>query len=222
MNFIDLQRACASVIDDPGYATTLGDAINAAVMSISGGIRMPDRSLTPPLPDLYAIDWVDTDPEDPFVDLPEDYQREVVLVFSETQQREVYLAKSHIQFIRRYPSLSQVGSVEAVSVKGSKLYYQGIPADTQPLVIHYYRKPVAMELDEDLPDGIPEHLHQIIVHLVAWRIFDEIEDGIDGHKANTMYHQRRFYELMDDLSAFSGIDGRPAFITDEYGVDNAF
>ncbi len=223
MNFLDLQNECLSVIDDTGYSAGMGDMINAAVMSIAGGIRMPDRSLSPPLPHLYTTDDVATVTGAAIVALPDDFQRDVIAVFSAAQQREVRLLNSHIRFIRRYPSLLTPGAVEAVSVKGGNLYYQGIPAAPDTLYVHYHRKPTPMADDDDTPDGIPEHLQRsLIVHRVAWRVFDQIEDGIEGQKVNTIYHQRRFYEAMDDLTAVIGDDGRSEFITDEYGLDNLF
>jgi len=224
MNFMDLHNECLSVIDDVGYAAGVDDMINAAVMSIAGGIRMPDRSLSPPLPHLYAMGNVATVTGAAFVALPGDFQREVIAVFSATQQREIPVSKSHIRFLKRYPSLSTPGAVDAVSVKGGNLYYQGIPATPDTLHVHYHRMPTPMEQDDDTPDGIPEHLQRsLIVHRVAWQVFDQIEDGIEGQKINTLYHQRRFYEAMEDLTAVIGDDdGRPEFVWDEYGEDNRF
>ena len=215
MQLHELEEACLSVIDDPGYASIMTDMINAAVLFIAGGVRMPNRSLSPPLPDLYSIDTINTDPTAAFVAMPTDYQRACVFCYSPVADAEIHIVDSFAKFLRLFPSLAVPGAVELVSIKGANIYYQGIPTIASALTVHYHRLPTAMVDAEDAPDGIPPHLQErLIKHRVAWVVFDEIEDGVDGAKVNTAYHQMRFYEAMDDLIAFVGIDGTPQFYED--------
>jgi hypothetical protein len=52
------------------------------------------------------------------------------------------------------------------------------------------------------PDGIPEFLHEdLLINYGAWKIFDQIEDGIDGQKVNTNYYKSLFMKAMIDLNA---------------------
>ncbi len=100
-----------------------------------------------------------------------------------------------------------------VCVKGSKLYYQGIPTAATTLGLHYYKKPTTMVTATDEPDGIPEHLQlRLIKHYVCKEIMGEaIEDGQDNHGIGVKYHTGKFYEAMTELCDYIGIDAKPHF-----------
>ena len=68
-----LTTAIHSVIQDDSY-TDLTDRINEAVNSIAGGIRIPDGTTSPPLPDLYTSATIPTT-VNAYTDLPSNYQR---------------------------------------------------------------------------------------------------------------------------------------------------
>jgi hypothetical protein len=43
------------------------------------------------------------------------------------------------------------------------------------------------------PEGIPAHLHSaLLVNYVASRLFDIIEDGVDGNKTNTRRYEEKY------------------------------
>lgn len=215
-----LLAAIKEIIQDPAYTDLLlTGRINDAVSAIAAGIRMPNGEISPPLPDLYKYAVVNTSTTLPYVSLPADYQRKVVKIYDSTS----YLISSipggdyysFSKFLGRLNKLdmTETGSVYQVCIKGTKLYYQGIPSVTFPLGIHYYRKPVAMAGDADCPDGIPEHLQmRLIKHYCCKEIFGEaIEDGQDNTGIGTKYHSMKFIEAMTDLCDFVGIDAEPQY-----------
>lgn len=220
MNLSELEERCLNIIDDAGYSATISTFINEAVLFIAGGVRMPDRSVSPPLPGLFTIGTVIAGPTDNKVALPAGFQRNLEYAYSGYSGTTVRVHRSFRRLVKTFPSMAVPGPVVAVAQKGSNLYYQGIPLAPDTLTIHYYRRPTDMTTTASTPDGIPEHLQErLITHRAAWRVFDEIEDGIEGRKVNTEYHLRRFYEAMDDLIAFVGQDGEPLFYEDTYGYD---
>lgn len=83
-------------------------------------------------------------------------------------------------------NLTDAGSVEAVALEGSTLWYYPIPETAETLTIIYYKNPDKLSSDNDEPFAIPEFLHrQILVNGACALCFSLIEDGIDGDKINT-------------------------------------
>ena len=211
--------AIQGVLQDPNYTEPyLVSSINNAVSSIAAGIRMPDGIISPPLPDLYANDVVHTSTA-AFVSLPVNYQRKVFMVYDDTSYQllppiggDYYAFTKFLRQVNRM-DLTEPGSIYRVCVKGNNLYYQGIPTTSTLLGVHYYRKPATLALDEDVPEGIPEHLHtSIIKHYVCKEIFGEkIEDGQDNKGIGTKYHTTKFFEDMNDLIDFVGQDDEPQY-----------
>lgn len=217
-----LVSAIDEVIQDDAY--DLVARINDAVNVIAGGIRMPNGGTSPPLPDLYKSDSVATTTA-AYASLPADYQRNVFNIFDASWNKisapnggSYYSFNLFLKQINNL-SLAEAGSVYIVAIKGSKLYYQGIPTAPYNIGLHYYRKPVAMALDEDEPDGIPDQFQlRLIKHYVCKEIFGEnLEDGQDNAGVGVKYHTSKFYEALQDMADFIGIDAEPQF----YGEDNA-
>jgi len=160
------------LVDDDSIADSYGDFINQGVSEIAGG--MPSlldgitnplpNVLTPPLPDLFTIDTVDTSLTEAFVDMPDDFQRDLQFAVSATGS-EIDIAESFIDFVETYPALNKAGRISEVIEHGRKLYYQGIPLSVEAITLHYYRKPVDMVNDADVPDGPwKKHLSNNSVH----------------------------------------------------------
>jgi len=221
----EIISAIEEILQDSTYTDAiLTGKINVAVSRIAGGIRMPNGGTSQPLPDLFAYGTVNTSTTLPYVSLPTNYQRDVRLVYDSSnckieppQGGDYYSFALFMQVISNM-GLAEAGSIYAVAVKGTKLYYQGIPSAATTLGVHYYRKPVDMDDDADTPDGIPAHLAiDLIKHYVLKEIMGEaIEDGQGNSGSSTQYHTAKFFETMIDLEDFIGEDSEPHY----YGQDN--
>ncbi len=192
--------------------------INRAQSAIAGGIKMPDGSVSPPLPALADYDTVATTAQ-AYASLPARYQRKVFKVLDRTgfviappRGGDYY---AYQLFLKQISDLrfTEPGSIYKVAVKGAYLCYQGIPAASENMGVHFYRQPADMALDGDTPDGIPEHLQlRLIRHYVLKEIFGEaIEDGRDNTGIATKYHTGKFFEAMEELAGFIGIDAAPQY-----------
>jgi len=208
----------------PQKDTQLTDMCNEAVSNIAAGIRMPNRGISPPLPDLQDTDTVATATDAAYKALPSDYMRGLYLVADSSGDKIAppkgggyYAFKLFMKSIQEL-DLSESGSIYRVAVKGSNLYYQGIPTATTNLTVWFYRKPTDMTANDDEPDGIPDHLQvRLICHHVCKEILGELlhrtKDAQDlkvllmGKK----YHKTEFYEAMQDLVDFIGIDAEPMY-----------
>lgn len=220
----EIISAINEVLQDSTYTDTiLTGKINVAVSRIAAGIRMPNGGTSQPLPDLFTYGTVNTSTTLPYVSLPANYQRNVRLVYDSTnfkigppQGGDYYSFALFMQIISNM-GLAETGSIYAVAVKGTKVYYQGIPSEATTLGVHYYRKPVDMDDDTDTTDGIPDHLAiDLIKHYVLKEIMGEaIEDGQGNSGASTKYHTAKFFETMTDLEGFIGEDSEPQY----YGQD---
>lgn len=227
----DLIDVISDVIQDSSYTDAiLKTRINEAVENIAAGVRMPDGQISPPLPDLYDMDTVVTSTTLPYKALPTDYQRNVFMV-ADSNGNQIHPPRggdyySFGLFLKQssHKALDQGGSVSMVCVKGTKLYYQGVPSASETLTVHFYRAPTAMALDADDPEGIPSHLQtRLIKHLVCREILGEgIEDGDNSLGTGYRYHTEKFFSAMVDLLDFIGIvDAVPEYYGSGMGGDLA-
>ena len=209
----ELVTAIQDILKDNAYTeTNIVSKINALVSRIAGGVRMPDGDVSPPLSDLFSYGKIDTSITLPCVSLPIDYQRNVFNVYDTSNCRINPPAGGNYYsfglFLKQISNLAltEAGSIYRVCVKGNKIYYQGIPSVSTILGLHYYRKPIAMALDGDEPDGIPGHLAEdLIKHGVIKEIYgDIIEAGVTEPSHGAEYHTTKFYEAMTNLCDFIG------------------
>jgi hypothetical protein len=220
----ELVSAIDEIVDDAKFTeTNIVSRINDALNVIAGGIRMPDGSTSPPLPDLFTIGSVSTSTTLPYASLPSDYQRKVSLVYDSTNYKinppeggNYYSFALFMKIVSRM-DLDEAGSIYAVAVKGSRIYYQGIPAASTTLGVHYYKKPTTLALNGDVPDCIPDQFQmRLIKHYVIMTIFGEqIESGVTEPATGYSYHKGMFYQAMQDLCDFIGTDSEPQY----YGAD---
>lgn len=225
-NLQTLLNTIKGVINDSSYKEPqLIERINDVVNEIAAGIRMPDGQVSPPLPDLMETDTVSTATDAAYVSLPSDYQRALFLVLDSSGDRIVPPSGgdyySFMLFLRsiQEKDLSEAGRVYRVCVKGSRLYYQGIPSSSTDLTVYFYRQPTAMSVMTDIPDGLPAHLaKKLIKHGVCKEIYGEgLEDGEDNQGVGFKYHSGRFIEAMTDLIDFIGIDAEPQYYAANFG-----
>ena len=200
------------------------DRINTALQTITAGVRMPDNSMSPSIPDLYTLGSVTTSTTLAYTTLPTDYQRRLTsvvdssgLIIPAPRGGDYY---SFVKFVDQASDklLAESGSIYVVAVRGRKIYYQGIPTVATTLSLHYYAKPDTLVADTDEPDCLPEHLQErLLKHWVLKEFFGEaIEDGQDNKGIAVTYHTGKFFEAMTDLAGYVGIDSSPMY----YGSDS--
>lgn len=182
--FAELIDRTDILVQDPSLTDMLGDFINQGVDEIAGGMQSVLGSwLTPPLPLLFTIGTVATSTSAAYVDMPEEFHRGLQMVV-DSSGREISIEHSFIEFTETYPLLNKTGNISSAVEHGNKLYYQGIPVNSEILTLHFYRKPVIMVLDADIPDGIPSHLQiPLLTNYAAWKAYEFIE--IDALEEST-------------------------------------
>ena len=191
------------ITDDSFTDTDIKNYLNEAQLVVAGGVQSTLGSwLTPPLPELFTIDTITTELSLSNTAMPDDFHRQLQFVASSVGN-EINIAESFLSFVETYPLLNQAGTVNECCEFGNNFYYQGIPTSAETLTIHYYRKPNDMTNGDDEPDGIPIHLQRnLLVNHVCWKIFELIEDGIEGPGVNTERHMKLFYDAVRTLELF--------------------
>lgn len=202
--YAELQTRVAKLVQDADLVSDadidFGDLLNEGVNEIAGGMQSSLGSwITPPLPELFTIDTVDTATDAAYVSMPTDFHRGLQLAVRATGQ-EIDIANSFIEFTETYPLLDKSGIISEVIEHGGNLYYQGIPTSSEAITLHYYRKPVEMSDDDDLPDGIPLHLQiPLLVNYAVWKAYEFTEDGLEGELVNTQKFMGLFLNALRTL-----------------------
>jgi hypothetical protein len=198
---------------------------NATILrSINKGINRVAGMVL--LPDLEASHTVTTGTGN-YLDLPDDFHREIQAVYDDANERKVKIYESFVEFLNRYPGLAVTGStVEAVSKRAQRLYYQPIPDSAQTVTVYYYRKPIAMvEVStppvtgaQITPDGIPDHLAtDLLVSFAAMDLWRNIEQD-ENNQPNVEKYASLFGRALMELREFVGEeDGEPDYITRNWG-----
>lgn len=207
----DIIAEVQSVIQDGEWTdANVLSIINRGLVTIAAGVLLPDRyQVTPPLPDLYAVDTVDTVVGSGICDLPMDYQREVVQVLNENYE-SIIIVPSFRRFLQDHPQ-QNVGSVYVCAAHGKRLLYRDIPETAETLTIHYYARPTDLAAADE-PDSLPESLQLPLLQSYACQyIFNQIEDGIEGQKINTQYWKEAYIRALMDLEIELGFDAEPDY-----------
>ena len=77
------------------------------------------------------------------------------------------------------------------------LFYQDIPSDTEDLFVVYYKKPEVLTPASPHPTCLPEdHVVPLLVNYALWKLYEVIEDGVDGNRPNTETYKRLFSDAL--------------------------
>jgi len=143
------------VIQDTSYSISdIITRLNDAVEAVTAGVFMPNRrDVSPPLPELYQSDIIATT-VNAYADLPATYQRGLFYVLDSSGEK-VGMPRGgnyydFMLFLNNSDKrdLTETGAVHTACVKGTMLYYQGIPSSSADLTVMFYRKPVDMAIDQ--------------------------------------------------------------------------
>lgn len=211
MDVETLTARVSGIIQDTSFdSDDILGYFNKGLREIAGKVQVPD---------LIVVDTVETVLAQPWVTLPTEYMWALFHCASVTHDRiitSVYKKDSYRELLRLYPLLDDVGNVEYIGVRGSRLYYQPIPGTVETLSIQFHGKPTELADDDDEPDFLPYHLHEeLMVNFAAKEIYGLIEDGIEGKKINYNKHNGAYLKALAEFSMFVGEDGQPYNMPDE-------
>lgn len=155
------------------------------------------------LPALDTQGTVTTDVDTWSVDVPADFQRNLYEVL-DSNNRPIGILDS------RKPMLAYCGGdidrtaarIERVTVIGGKLIYWPINVTAEELTLFYQRKPsaiTALGTIDLLPSAFADS-DQFFVNYACWKLFEQIEQGLEGTKVDTNYYMALFTGMVDKLS----------------------
>jgi len=180
VNLGQLRAEVYAVCQEAGYSTTDVDGyINEAVRDVADQVTIPelkryDTSVTV-VSQAYCS----------LATLTGGFSGRLVRTYCDGAVIEKVYASLEL-LMDAYPTMVEVGDVEAVALEGSTLWYQKIPIVATTLSVIYYQNPATLVNDEDEPENFPFQLHRaLFVAGAAAIIFDKLEDGIEGEKINT-------------------------------------
>ena len=196
------------VVQDASYTyADILELFNECLLEIAGELLLPD---------LEVWDDIYTDAHQNHCRLPANYHRNLRYAHSISHNREVKVYGSRSQLSRKFGKLNQVGQVIGIAPQGRWLFYQRVPSNAETIQIQYWRFPKRLESRHDKPDCIPWHLAKpLLKHYACKELFSEIEDGQDGNKTNTSYHEKRYAKALEALEAFIGPEEHPPVYTEE-------
>lgn len=210
MNLYELTKTVSLILQDTSLEPEIIPILNNGVQEIAGGMQSTLGSwITPPLPELFTIDTITTITDAAYVSMPDTFQRDLQFA-SKSNGAELEIANSFIEFAESAPLLDRSGAVYVVAEQGGNIYYQNIPSEVETITVHFYRLPVNMVTNTDEPDGIPTHLQRgLLVNYAAWKLFEMIEDGLEGPGFNTQRYRELFLTSLRtlELTVFDDVRG---------------
>jgi hypothetical protein len=218
----ELVDLVSDIIQDSSYSdATILSYLNRGLRAIAGGVIVyyPDgsKALSSPLPNLATTSDITTTTA-AYVALPSDYSRELYAAVNSGTGVMLFIEDAFLAFLRKYPKLDRSSSVHEVSINGTSLYYQGIPSTAETITLYYHEAPTALTAGTGTPSCLPVHLQEdLLANYVAWKIYDQIEDGVEGQKINTMNYKTLFNEAMINLQEeITVLQGSVQFVPEEW------
>ena len=105
MNLSEIKTAIQSIVDDSYWDTQLASMVNDAILKVATGDTLPGRyELSPPLPDLYTTDTVDTVVGVGIADLPSDFNRDLFQVVN-SDDENIPIEPSFKKFLKQHVEL---------------------------------------------------------------------------------------------------------------------
>lgn len=188
MNFARLKEELMLAVHD--LEDYHGDWINDAVLEIASDFDLPDLKLKTPasLSVTVAGGWL--------YDMPATYHKKAFKC--RNSGGYTLTVKSEIADIEAidYTHTDTGDSVTTIAIEDSQIAVYPLAADT--LSLWYYRKPVAMTLDSDVPDGIPAaYAERVILSKVIVKNFRLLSDmSLNQPHRSLQYWDNRYREAL--------------------------
>lgn len=204
----DLTEEIEDILQEESYEASIS---NVKILKyLNRGLRYIASRLY--LPSLEESDSIDTDNGNNFVQLPDDFHRNIFYCRSEQYYVDIPIYETKSNLFRQFSQLDLSGRVVGVATSGRYLYYQRIPSDSETLSIQYFRLPDDLETDSDSPSCLISGFEEpLLVNWVCWQLFSRVEDAsIGDRKVNTAYHKDLFDKYLAEMEEAIGplaVDG---------------
>jgi len=197
--YSELIDEVSGIIQDTSYTdAVIGAYLNKGYVDVAGKVFLPE---------LVTIGTVATTVSQYYSSLPAAFHRNLHFCYSTTNNRHIKIYRNMALLFREFSKIDAAGNVVGVAAEGNYLYYQRIPSSAETLQVHYYALPTAMSADGDYPSSLPDHLaDDLLINFACRSIYQQIEDGIEGQKVNTMFHDQQYKEALADLVSLIGPD----------------
>jgi len=159
------------------------------------------------LPKLETSGVVTTDPLTYEVALPDSwlFARNLYSCFSADNIADIKIlnsAQGLQDFYPDYKTQLLTGDIHYIFIRGDFITYYPIPKTAIELTCGFYRQPVPLTDDGDVPYALPYGTHEeLLENFILWRAWGDLEDGIEGAKTNTLYYQALFMSAFNELDS---------------------
>ncbi len=190
----ELRENVKLVIDDGYDDDVIDNYINAGIRYVASKVLLPG---------LESAGQVTTELGVSEVAIPDSWAFSRNLYAASTDAGPIQVASSTALLLSLFPGMDnelQTGSVQGAAINLINLQYFPVPQEETVITCRFYKKPDNLTNDSDTPDCIPTRMHEeLLENFAIWKLFKQLEDGIDGRKINTTDYKKDFYTALDDL-----------------------
>lgn len=199
MTFKELQDAVKREIEDFSveFFTDIPSVINEVYVTACDEID-------PGVPGLQDIESLGTVVGKAFMTQPAESSGKIIQVYNEDLGEKLTRINGDLETLREQGlSLTETGAIKFWLPLGERIWYQPIPLTSVNLEIIYYKNPVLLAGDDDVPVQIPDHLHRnLLVHGTAFRLFSRIEQEGENEALETGKQFALFTEGSDKFKTW--------------------
>jgi len=200
MNLLAMQNEANGIVQDDAYVDLIADYINESFLQAAGQVNLPDlkrlATISTQSGEMYnSLRGVTGGFNGRLTSIIGEYSEDIIVYNTlEDMVNEIQ---------RQSRTFTDVGAVEMIALEGHVLWYFPIPAVPQSIAAIVFGNPPVLINETDSPDSFPDHVHKNIgVHGACYMAFDQIEDGLEGAKVNTLAHYALFQKGISDLHAW--------------------
>jgi len=204
MNAPDLISEIIDIVDSEPYdfRDLILKYLNQSIVSVSETLLLPD------LADGHEV--VTTAINGYSAPLPDDYHKGLFLANVDGKEIDIHKDLKTLSMMMGTVSAGKTGDVAGVAVNGKNLIYQSVPSAAVDIELFYYRRPgVVEDKKTSFPEGLANNddFDWCLIHKACSKIFNKIEDGIEGAKVNTNKHEAQFNERLANLDVYAYREG---------------
>jgi len=141
------------------------------------------------------------------ISLPSNFHKKLIFAKNTTTNYNLTVKDDRRLVDRQMEKIDRTGNVIIICNDFPNIYYQYDPPSDQDGKIYYHKLPTDLELADGFPAYIPSGLvFRLYYNYVLSQVYDIGEDGLEGEKINTLYHDSQYNKALGDLKLFIGPD----------------